>query len=115
MACDQRPYQAWADPMSPVGRMVAGVLLATGRCTPQELARANEALSALSRPPLGEDDFVADTPEALAPQIPDPVREPLLRLAFELRHFVSARGAGARARLRRRKPCPALMDDVRRR
>jgi MoxR-like ATPase len=64
--------------------MVAGVLKATGRCTPEELSRANEALSALNQPPLGEGDFVADTPEALAPQIPDRLREPLLHLAFEL-------------------------------
>ena len=70
--------------MSPVGRLVAGVLRATGSFTPEELARANAALSALNRPPLAEADFVAETPETLAPQIAEPLQEPLLRLMYEL-------------------------------
>ena len=70
--------------MSPVARLVAGVLRATGSFTEAELARANEALSALGRPPLTEHDFVSETPETLAAQIPVPLRAPLLELAYEL-------------------------------
>ena len=50
-------------------RLVAGVLRATGAFTPAELERANQALSALGRPPLAEHDFVSETPETLAPMI----------------------------------------------
>ena len=53
-----------------VARVIAGVLLAPGAYTEAELARANEALSALGRPPLADSDCVADTPERLAPAIP---------------------------------------------
>jgi len=70
--------------MSHVARLVAGVLRATGSFTEVELARANEALSALGRPPLGEHDFVSETPETLAPHIPPTLRAPLLELAYEL-------------------------------
>jgi MoxR-like ATPase len=70
--------------MIAVGRMVAGVLHATGSFTREELQRANDGLSALSRPPLGEHDFVVDTPERIAPQIPEELRAPLLQLAYEL-------------------------------
>ncbi len=70
--------------MSAVGRLIAGILRATGSYTQQELARANDALSALSRPPLAEHDFVSLTPEQLAPQIAEDLRGPLLQLAYEL-------------------------------
>jgi len=70
--------------MSPVGRLVASVLHATGSFTQRELERANEALSALARPPLTQHDFVADTPERLAPQIPEELHAPLLQLIYEL-------------------------------
>jgi MoxR-like ATPase len=84
MAGDQPPYQALASSMSAVGRLIAGILRATGSYTQQELDRANEALSALARPPLGDHDFVSQTPEQLAPQIRDDLHEPLLQLAYEL-------------------------------
>ncbi|HEX5063655.1 MAG TPA: AAA family ATPase [Kofleriaceae bacterium] len=67
-----------------MGRLVAGVLRATGSYTERDLQRANDALSALSRPPLGDHDFVSETPEQLAPQIPEHLRAPLLQLAYEL-------------------------------
>ena len=67
-----------------VARVIAGVLLAPGTYTEAELARANEALSALGRPPLAEADCVADTPERLAPAIPPEVRGPLAELLYEL-------------------------------
>src|SRR5450432_1647913 len=65
-------------------RVIAGVLLAPGACTGDEVARANEALSALGRPPLCEADFVADTPERLAPALPPELRAPVLELLYEL-------------------------------
>jgi MoxR-like ATPase len=70
--------------MSSVGRLVAGILRATGSYTHAELDRANEALSALAHRPLVEADFVTDTPERLAPQIGPELHVPLLQLAYEL-------------------------------
>ncbi|HEY5924753.1 MAG TPA: MoxR family ATPase [Kofleriaceae bacterium] len=67
-----------------MGRVVASVLHATGSFTQHELIRANDALSALSKPPLSEHDFVSDTPERLAPQIPEELQAPLLQLMYEL-------------------------------
>ncbi|HEY5947578.1 MAG TPA: MoxR family ATPase [Kofleriaceae bacterium] len=67
-----------------MGQLIAGVLHATGSFTERELARANDALSALSRPPLSDHDFVAATPEQLAPLVPDELRGPLLQLVYEL-------------------------------
>jgi MoxR-like ATPase len=67
-----------------VARVIAGVLLAPGAMTPAEVARANEALEAFGRPALAEHDFVADTPERLAPVIPTELRAPLLELLYEL-------------------------------
>jgi hypothetical protein len=67
-----------------VGRVVAGVLLAPGTFSADERARADAALSALGRPPLGDDDLVADPPERLAPAIPTTLREPLLDALYLL-------------------------------
>jgi len=64
-----------------IARVIAGVLLAPGAYTEAELARANEALSALGRPPLAEADCVADTPERLAPAILPP-RSDILTVAW---------------------------------
>ncbi|MEO8844217.1 MAG: AAA family ATPase [Kofleriaceae bacterium] len=67
-----------------IARVIAGVLLAPGAMTPAELARANEALAAFGRPALADHDFVAETPERLAPAIPTELHAPLLELLYEL-------------------------------
>jgi len=67
-----------------VGRVVAGVLLATGQPTPLDLERAAHGLSALGRPPLVQGDFVIETPETLAPAIPIELRAGVLALLYEL-------------------------------
>jgi MoxR-like ATPase len=64
--------------------VVAGVLLAHGNTTAEEVARANEGLAALGRPPLEQTDFVAETPERLAPMIPEALRAGLLDLLYVL-------------------------------
>jgi MoxR-like ATPase len=66
------------------GRVVAGVLLATGEPTPIDLERAAQGLAALGRPPLGDGDFVSETPEMLAPAIPIELRAGVLALLYEL-------------------------------
>lgn len=71
-----------------VGRVIAGMLLATGQPGEDELARANEGLSALGRPPLvlpvPDGDFVSETPETLAPLIPPELRAGVLELLYVL-------------------------------
>ncbi|MBL9015694.1 MAG: AAA family ATPase [Myxococcales bacterium] len=64
------------------------MLLATGQPGEDELARANEGLSALGRPPLvlpvPDGDFVSETPETLAPLIPPELRAGVLELLYVL-------------------------------
>ena len=67
-----------------VGRVIAGMLLATGQPGEDDLARANDGLSALGRPPLAEGDFVSETPESLAPLIPVELRAGVLELLYVL-------------------------------
>ncbi len=67
-----------------IGPVVAGVLRAAGDPAPVELARANDALSALGRPPLTTADFTGDSPESLALRVPSNIRESLVRLLYEL-------------------------------
>lgn len=67
-----------------VGQVVASVLLAAGDPTPDEVARANAALSVLNRPPLRDADLVAATPEELARLVPLEMRAPLVALLHEL-------------------------------
>jgi MoxR-like ATPase len=67
-----------------IGRVVAGVLLATGEPTAIDLERAAHGLSALGRPPLTGGDFVIETPETLAPLIPIELRSGVLALLYEL-------------------------------
>ena len=66
------------------GVLAANVLAATGAYTAEELAVTNAALSALGRPELTRAEFVATTPEALAPRIPVELRPGLLELAYAL-------------------------------
>jgi len=66
-------------------RAIGGLLLATGeRPAPAELALAGDRMSALGWPPLGDGDLVRETPETLAPRIPNPLRADLLPLLYEL-------------------------------
>jgi MoxR-like ATPase len=67
-----------------VGRVVASVLLAAGEATPDEVARANAALSVFNRPELGQADFVPATPEELARLVPVELRASLFGLLVEL-------------------------------
>ena len=67
-----------------VASVVAGVLHATGAFTQPELDAANHGLAALGRAALVQTDFVAQTPEQLAPVIPRELREPVLALLYQL-------------------------------
>lgn len=67
-----------------IGRIVAGVILATGAPSQQDLEIAAHGLSALGRPQLVESDFVSDTPESLAPAVPRELRPGLLSLLYQL-------------------------------
>jgi len=67
-----------------VGRVVAGLLLATGQPTAMDLERASVGLRCLGRPPLTDHDFVSETPETLAPVIPIELRAGVLQLLYEL-------------------------------
>jgi MoxR-like ATPase len=67
-----------------VANVVAGLLLAHGGTTAEEVAHANAGLAALGRPPLEQADFVAETPERLAPVIPEALRAGLLDLLYSL-------------------------------
>src|SRR5579883_3610034 len=64
--------------------VVAGVLYATGAFTQAELDAANHGLAALGRPPLVQPDFVAQTPESLAPSVPRELRDATLQLLYHL-------------------------------
>nr|HEX4313021.1 AAA family ATPase [Kofleriaceae bacterium] len=64
--------------------VVAGVLHASGAFTQPELDVANRGLAALGRPPLVQQDFVAESPEQLAGLIPRELREPLLALLYQV-------------------------------
>ncbi|HEX7841536.1 MAG TPA: AAA family ATPase, partial [Kofleriaceae bacterium] len=65
-------------------RAIAGLLLATGTPTPDEIAFASDRLRALGWPPLDAGDFVRETPETLAPEVPDVLRSDVLPLLYEL-------------------------------
>src|SRR5215510_5228967 len=65
-------------------RVIAGLLLATGAPSHDDLARASDGLAALGWPPLTLADMVSETPERLAPLIPDHLRGPLLQLLYAL-------------------------------
>jgi MoxR-like ATPase len=67
-----------------IGRVVLGVLAATGDFSPDELAWANEGLAALARPQLCSDDASRETPEALAALVPAEARAGLLDLLYRI-------------------------------
>jgi len=60
------------------------VLCACGQPSAEAVARANEGLSALGRPPLVDTDATGETPETLAPVIPEAMRPHVLELLYEL-------------------------------
>jgi MoxR-like ATPase len=70
--------------MGAVGRVVAGVLLATGHPAQAELEHANEGLQALGLRGFEAGDFVSETPERLAPQVRAELRAGLLALIYHL-------------------------------
>jgi MoxR-like ATPase len=65
-------------------RVIAGMLLSTGTPSQHDVARACEGLRALGWPPLTAADMVSETPERLAPLIPEEVRPALLQLLYHL-------------------------------
>jgi MoxR-like ATPase len=65
-------------------RVISGLVLATGTPTSDDIARADDALRALGWPPLGQRDWVSETPETLAPVVPVELRPRLLHLLYEL-------------------------------
>jgi MoxR-like ATPase len=67
-----------------ISRIVATVLLASGAPTPNDVARANEGLARLGRPPLAEHDALPATPEELARAIPAEVRGGVRDLLFQV-------------------------------
>ena len=65
-------------------RIVAGVLIAAGGVAPAAVESANRVLARVSLGPLRDQDFLAATPEELAPRIPPQLRGPLVDLLFEV-------------------------------
>ena len=65
-------------------RIVAGVLVAAGGVPSAAVAAANRVLARISLGPLREQDFLAATPEELAPRIPPQLRGPLVDLLLEV-------------------------------
>ncbi len=91
------------------GRVVGGLLLATGTPTADEIARANQGMRRLGRPALGDRDFVVETPEQLAPLIPAELRPALVELLLDLAgdEPIRRRIAEAYAALWQLEPAPA--------
>jgi len=92
-----------------VGRVIAGMLLATGQPSEDDLARAADGLRALGLPGLAEGDFISETPESLAPLIPHELRDGVLELLYVLAgdEPIRRRIAEAYAGLWRQEPEPA--------
>ena len=67
-----------------VRRAIGGLLLATGTPTRDDVARAVEGMRAFGWPPLTAADMVSESPERLAPQIPEELRPALLQLLYHL-------------------------------
>ncbi|HSS01546.1 MAG TPA: MoxR family ATPase [Kofleriaceae bacterium] len=67
-----------------VRRAIGGLLLATGTPSRDDVARAVQGMRALGWPPLTAADMVSDSPERLAPQIPEEMRPALLQLLYHL-------------------------------
>ena len=70
--------------MREIGRIVGGLVLASGEPTAEALARANAALARLGRPPLGAGELASATPEALAAAVPEAQRAGVLAALYEL-------------------------------
>jgi MoxR-like ATPase len=67
-----------------VRRAIGGLLLATGTPSRDDVARAGEGMRTLGWPPLTAADMVSESPERLAPQIPEELRPALLQLLYHL-------------------------------
>ncbi|HEX3765376.1 MAG TPA: MoxR family ATPase [Kofleriaceae bacterium] len=65
-------------------RAIASLLLAAGTPPADELELAADRLRALGWPPLGDGDWVRETPESLAPRIPRALYADVLTLLYEL-------------------------------
>jgi MoxR-like ATPase len=67
-----------------VRRAIGGLLLATGTPSREDVARAVEGMRQLGWPPITAADMVSESPERLAPQIPEELRPGLLQLLYHL-------------------------------
>jgi MoxR-like ATPase len=65
-------------------RVIAGIVLAIGEPGEADVVRANQAFAALGWAPLAAHDLVRETPEALAPTVPDELRPAFLHIVYEL-------------------------------
>ena len=78
------PTLAHISPSREAGRIVAGVILASGHAPPALFEQANRGLERLCLAPLAQDDFVLSTPEELAPLVQPHLRDALAELLLEL-------------------------------
>ena len=78
------PTHAHIQPSREAGRIVAGVILASGHAPPALFEVANRGLARLCLAPLAQDDFVLSTPEELAPLVAPHLRDALAELLLEL-------------------------------
>src|ERR1043165_5552963 len=67
-----------------IRRAIGGLLRATGTPSREDVARAVAGMRMLGWPPLTAADMVSESPERLAPQIPEDVRPGLLQLLYHL-------------------------------
>ncbi|MEO7735409.1 MAG: AAA family ATPase [Kofleriaceae bacterium] len=65
-------------------RAIAGVLLASGTPSPQEVAYVASCLRELGSPPLSDADLVSDSPERLAPRIAVEQRAGVLAILYAI-------------------------------
>ncbi|MEO8700489.1 MAG: MoxR family ATPase [Kofleriaceae bacterium] len=82
-AASPTPHVPHTDPRA-ANHAVAGVLVATGTYTAEELASANAGLATLGRPALAQTDVVGETPEMLAVRVPIELRPGVLHLLYAI-------------------------------
>jgi MoxR-like ATPase len=81
---DDEPGAPTATDLREVSRVVATVLLASGTPSAEDIARGNQGLARLGRPPLAAHDATPATPEELARAVPGEVRGFVSDLLFGL-------------------------------
>src|ERR1700722_11584422 len=81
---DDEPEAPAGTDLREVSRVVATVLLASGTPSAEDVARGNQGLARLGRPPLAQHDATPATPEELARAVPREVRGFVSDLLFGL-------------------------------